>query len=461
VKGADITIVGLGPADESLWTAAARAALESAPRLWLRTARHSAAAAALRLRPDAATFDGFYESCADLPAVYTAIASTLVAAAAEGPVCYGVPGSTAVGERSVVLLREAASRHGLRLAEVSGVSFVEPCLVAVGWDALDGVQIADAHEVARRHHAPLDPDRRALVAQLHDRLVAGDVKLVLLGQYPPDHQVAVISGGGDDGLNLEWVALAGLDHADRFGDETSLAIPPLRCARAAAGLPVGGSLQTLLEMMAHLRSPEGCPWDREQTHRSLAPYLLEEAHEALAAIDDGGGAALRDELGDVLLQVVFHAQVASEAAEFNIHDVICGLTGKIVARHPHVFAGETLASAGDVASRWDELKRRERETAGADHDPLGGIPSSLPALALARQVQERAERLGVPAASPQQAAANDEEDRLAGQLWELVARSRREGVDAEGALRRYTARELSRLRAAGAGPASAAHPNGG
>jgi tetrapyrrole methylase family protein/MazG family protein len=452
---ADITVVGLGPGPGRLWTAAAREAVAGAREVWVRTFKHPAAVALLAVRPDARSFDEVYDSAADLPAVYDLIAAQLLAAAGSGPVCYAVPGSSSVGEATVTLLRSRAPSKGLTLAEVPAISFIEPTLRAVGWDAFDGLQVADAMEVAARHHPPFDPDRPALVAQAYSRMVAGDLKLVLLAQYPPEHGLVIVTAAGTEREATLPVALADLDRGDHFDDETTVAIPPLRCANGQdRRVPVGGSLQTLAEMMARLRGPGGCPWDIEQTHDSLVPFLLEEAHEVIAAIEAGEPGELRDELGDLLLQIAFHAQIASEGDAFSIHDVVCAVTDKIVSRHPHVFGDESASSAAEVEGRWEELKRRERAGRGRRHDPFEGIPATLPALAAARQVQERTERLGIAASTTAPAAESaadlsvpPAERDIADALWEIVTRAREANVDPEGALRRLIRAKVAGLRA--------------
>jgi tetrapyrrole methylase family protein/MazG family protein len=158
----------------------------------------------------------------------------------------------------------------------------------------------------------------------------------------------------------------------------------------------------LVAIMARLRGPDGCPWDREQTHRTLRPYLLEETYEALEAIDAGSPQQLRQELGDLLLQVVFHAQMAAESGTFTIDDVVAGLADKLVRRHPHVFGDVTVGGSGDVLTNWETIKAQERteglhgsrpEPAGPD-GALDGLPRALPALVLAQRLQERAARTG-------------------------------------------------------------------
>ncbi len=158
------------------------------------------------------------------------------------------------------------------------------------------------------------------------------------------------------------------------------------------------SFPRLVAIMAKLRAPDGCPWDRKQTHASLKPYLLEEAYEVLDTIDKEDRAKLREELGDVLLQVLFHAQIASEAGTFTIEDVVTTLSDKLVRRHPHVFTespgGQTELTPDQVYGNWEQIKKREREAAGAPASVLDGVPATLPALLRAYQLQARAARVG-------------------------------------------------------------------
>lgn len=153
--------------------------------------------------------------------------------------------------------------------------------------------------------------------------------------------------------------------------------------------------QELVEVMARLRSPDGCPWDREQDHTSLKPYLLEESYEVLDAIDAGDDAELCAELGDVLLQVVFHAQVANETERFSIDDVCQAIVDKLVRRHPHVFGDTEVDGSGQVLKNWEQIKLEERGTAdGPPPSALDGVPRPLPALLRAQRVQEKASRVG-------------------------------------------------------------------
>ncbi|MFQ5459422.1 MAG: MazG family protein, partial [Anaerolineae bacterium] len=370
----------------------------------------------------------------------------ILEAAGHGPVAYAVPGSGAVGEASVLLLRERARGAGLPWEEIPGVSFLEPTLAALGWDALGGLQIGDATEVAALYHPPLDPDRPALVAQVYSRRVAADLKLTLLNQYPPVHGVSLVFGAGIDGGRLAAMELADLDRRDDFDDTTTLAVPAIG-GKGPPDLrrrPIGASVYTMAQMMARLRASDGCPWDLEQSHESLGPYLLEETYEVLAAVDSGDTEALREELGDLLLQVLFHAQIAVEGGEFSLADVVRGITRKIVGRHPHVFGTAAAATAADVRRRWDEWKREERGQQGTD-DPLAGVPRELPALARAQAVQERLARAGAPPPAPGEVAGGG---GLGPLLWKIVGEAVAQDTDAESALRVEIERRLRAHRGA-------------
>jgi nucleoside triphosphate diphosphatase len=180
------------------------------------------------------------------------------------------------------------------------------------------------------------------------------------------------------------------------------------------------SLSRLVDVMARLRAPGGCPWDREQTFESLRPYLVEEAYEVLDAIDRGDLAGLRDELGDVLLQVLFHSEIAAEGGHFRLADVATAIADKLVRRHPHVFADVTVRDADEVVQNWRRIKAEERRAAGVEPDSglLGGVPAGLPALARAQQVGEKLAHAGLDWPDLTAVLAKLDEER--GELAEAV-----------------------------------------
>ena len=475
---ASITVVGLGPGDPRLLTREAWDVLTGADEVYLRTVRHptvSGLPASLRIH----SFDAIYEQKADFAQVYETIAAQVVTLGRRPQgVIYAVPGHPRVGEATVNRILELAEAEGLRVRSVAGLSFVEPALDALGIDALDGLQVADAIDIAARHHPPLDPDRAVLLAQLHSRSLASDVKLTLMNQYPPEHTVKLVHAAGTADARVVTLPLAEMDRRDDpsaapslrsglrlragFDHLTALYVPPL---------PRKGGFSSFQDTIAHLRAPDGCPWDREQTHQSLRPYLLEEAHEVLEAIDADDMQALREELGDLLLQVVLQTQVATDAEAFRMADVVAGINEKIIRRHPHVFGGvypegsQRVAVAGvdDVKRNWEAIKAAERE--GSDKPSresiLDGVASGLPALAQAEIYGARAARVGfdwpdvsgvldkVAEELREIAGARDSEMREAefgDLLFSLVNAARWLEIDPESALRAANARWSARFR---------------
>jgi tetrapyrrole methylase family protein/MazG family protein len=221
--------------------------------------------------------------------------------------------------------------------------------------------------------------------------------------------------------------------------------------------------EQLVEVMRRLRGEGGCPWDRQQTRESLTPFLLEETHEVLEAIEEGEPSRLKEELGDLLLQVVFHAQLAAEAGEFGMSEIIGTTVEKLIRRHPHVFGGEEVGTAGEVLARWEKIKRAEAGTSGRP-SALDGVPRTLPALLRAHQVQAKAARVGVDwrELAPVKAKVLEEwgelmtavetqsrarqEAELGDLLFAAVNLSRWLRIDPEEALQRATRRFLDRFR---------------
>jgi tetrapyrrole methylase family protein/MazG family protein len=459
-----ITIVGLGPGGPDLWTEAARKTLTSAQEIWLRTARHPGVET---LRDggaiDTHSFDSWYEEAPDFASLYARIADQIVKLGArEGGVVYAVPGNPTVGEATVALIRSQAAEAGLPVFIVPGLSFIEPTLAALDVDALDGLQIADAARLATMHHPPLDPDRPALIAQLYNRRQAAQVKLTLMNAYADDHPVTLVRAAGTDKQQVITCPLFELDRQPTIDYLTTLYLPP---GSQSSGLP------TFQETVAHLRAPDGCPWDREQTHQSLRPYLLEECHEVLAALDAEDSSALLEELGDLLLQIVLHAQIAAETGEFQMADIIGNVDAKIRRRHPHVFGDVVVSGVEDVLTNWEAIKRGERATPGgkddvkeekpADGSALDGVPSAMPALARAQIISQKAVRMGFEwpnldgvleklaeeAREVSDAETPEEREAEIGDLlFVTVNLARWLGVDAESALRATNERFTRRFR---------------
>ncbi len=466
-----VTVVGLGPAGTDLLGPAA-AALAQGDRVYLRTARHPAAGALV----GAHAFDDLYEAAATFDDVYEGIAEALVAAAvaaAPEPVVYAVPGSPLIAERSVELLR-ADGR--VEITIVPALSFLDLAWAVLGVDPLaEGVRLVDAADfssVAAGARGPF------LVAQCWSPHLLSEVKLGLPDEAADDAPRPILLHhlGLDDEVvqSVDWWDV---DRSVTPDHLTSLYVPAWPVpAGSAAGKEVG----RLVALMDTLR--EQCPWDRSQTHASLMPHLVEECYEvldALAALPDGdGGVApsragthLEEELGDLLFQIVFHARLAHESAQFDLADVARSVHEKLVHRHPHVFGDVDAESADQVASNWEEIKKSEKgRTSVTD-----GIPAMLPALMLATKLARKARTLGVDPHEAgvaesvaalmtlaQRAEASDphpddpfsaDDGAGAGQavgelLFTVATLAQRVGVDAEQALRARALGLRAEIRAA-------------
>jgi tetrapyrrole methylase family protein / MazG family protein len=381
-----ITLLGLGPGDPFLITRQAWQLLETIPEIYLRTRQHPGVdtfPASLHIH----SFDDLYENGDTFETVYAQIVERVLALGRrEEGVIYGVPGHPFVAEATAPEIARQAQATGIPVRVVHGISFLEPTFTALGLDPFPRATFADAMDLASSHIPPFPPDVPAIITQIHSRSMASEVKLTLMEVYPDEHPVKLVHAAGTSQERVESLALYEIDRHSQIGLLTSLYVPPLGPATSFEGFQ---------EVIAHLRAPDGCPWDREQTHQTLRPYLLEEAYEALAALDTGDLQAMREEFGDLLLQIVLHAQIASEAGEFNMADILQGINTKLVYRHPHVFGDLKLKDVSGVLQNWERLKAAERQAKGqSEKGLLDGIPLALPALIQAQEYQKRAARVG-------------------------------------------------------------------
>jgi tetrapyrrole methylase family protein/MazG family protein len=392
-----ITILGLGPGALEHLTLEALAVLRSATEVYLRTKQHPTVAA-LPAHLTVRSFDAVYESGDTFASVYQTIADEVVVLGQrpEG-VLYAVPGHPLVAEATVLAILAQAKAIGLPVRVVAGLSFLEPVFTALGVDPLaQGLQLMDATGLApSQPFAPasaIQVTRPLLLAQVYGERVAALAKLTLLEFYPPEHPVTLVWAAGVAGG--ERVRLLPLYELDRQRDLDPLCcayLPPLRQSEDTA------SLDAFQRVVARLRAPDGCPWDREQTHGSLKRNLLEESYEVMEALDAEDPDKLCEELGDLLLQIVLHAQIAVESEEFALADVIRSITEKIVRRHPHVFGQDKVADTQDLLRNWERIKQEERDqnhSEEGDRSLLAGVPPNLPALASSQAIQERAARVG-------------------------------------------------------------------
>ena len=440
-----ITVVGLGPGGVEHITAETLTAIERIPNQFLRTTIHPSA----HLVPDATSFDELYERADRFEDVYAEIAEQLVVAATEhGEVLYAVPGSPLVLERSVRTLQDDGR---VDVTIVPAMSFLDVVWARLGIDPVEaGVRLVDGHEFATAAAGQTGP---LLIAHTHANWVLSDIKLSLddpSGDLDDCPVVLLQALGTPDELIVEttWAAM---DHTIEADHLTSLFVPILAVGPGAGYVRFHQLARTLRE---------NCPWDEEQTHQTLVPYLIEETYEVVDAIqaldphDPGSDEHLIEELGDLLYQIEFHATIAEQQGRFTIADVTAGIHDKLVRRHPHVFgdaAGNIVEVDGtsQVLSNWEAIKRAEKNRTSA----FDGVPGSLPSLSYAHQLQKKASRLGfdwpdVDGALPKiaeeaaelvEAAASGDHtgvaDELGDLLFAVVNVSRHLGVDPESALR--------------------------
>jgi len=353
-----------------------------------------------------------------------------------------VPGHPFVAETTCPKIARLARDEGLATRVVEGLSFLEPTFSALGLDPYPRLTLFDAMELSTAHVPAFPPDMPILIAQIYSRLVASEVKMTLNEVYPDEHPVQLLHAVGTKDELVEELKLYEIDRSEHIGLLTSLYVP---------SLGEGTSFEAFQEIIAHLRAPDGCPWDHEQTHQSLRTHLMEEAYEALEAIDRGDMDGMQEEFGDLLLQIVLHAQIANEEGKFSINSLIKNIYDKIVRRHPHVFGDLALDGVKGVLQNWEKLKEAERKDNGKkEKGLLDGVPRALPALTQAQEYQDRAARVGFDwpvvdgvldkvAEEIQEIKSATNEAELAEEIGDLffalVNLARWKKIDAESALR--------------------------
>lgn len=385
-----IVVVGLGPGDPALRTVETEKAIAQADRIILRTRIHPGLQD-LSADPRVSSCDDLYEALPTFEQVYAAIVERLLnVAETEGSVVYAVPGHPRFGEHSVSLLLAAAAEQTIAVEVRAAVSVLDVVAIAADLDPLLGLQLIDGLHLRSAADAEpfsggtvaIDPAVPCFISQVHDRQVASAVKLRLARSYPEDHPVWMVTSAGV--AATQGVTVCPLFELDRQPVDhlTSVIVPPL------APLDAARSAATLQRIVAHLRAPAGCPWDRAQTHRSIRQAVIEEAYETADAIDHDEPEELAEELGDLLLQVALHSQMAEEAGTFTLEDVYAQVNRKLIRRHPHVFGDVTVETASAVVQTWDAVKAAERNAAGklpkGSAHPLDELPRSMPAMEKAR-----------------------------------------------------------------------------
>lgn len=452
----DIVLLGLGPGTADLLTRQAWQVLEHSPEIYLRT-RHHPLVSELPSGVQIHSFDELYEQNDSFEAVYAQMVERVLELGRRPQgVVYAVPGHPFVAEATGPEIARRARAEGIPLRVVEGISFLEPLFSALSLDPFPHTALVDALELAAAHTPTFPTHAPAVIAQIHSRAVASEVKLTLNSLYPDQHPVRLVHAVGTPQQIVEDLALYEIDRSYHIGLLTALYLPPLAYETA---------FEPFLEVVAHLRAPEGgCPWDLQQTHQSLRSGLLEETYELLAALDTEDTAGMQEELGDLLLNILLQAQIASDEGEFTMADVLQGVHTKIVGRHPHVFGEAAVAGVQGVLQNWERLKEKERAAKGKEQASLlDGVNVALPALVQAEQYQKRAARVGFDWPDVQGVLAKLEEElsevhearqggdnaqiafEIGDALFVLVNLARWYKIDPESALRECNARFRQRF----------------
>lgn len=373
-------VLGLGPAGLESMTLGDYQLLKKADQIFFRTIHHPCAQDLLKEGIRAESFDQLYDQGQSFDQVYEGIVSALEQALEMYPeVVYAVPGHPAVAERSVQLIVDKLSAKFVVKIRPA-LSFLDPLFGAIPFDPIEGFLLRNYDNL---RESGITGKEWLVIPQVYSSLIASEVKLDLMNVYPDEASIYIVQALGTTEQNVCKCLLYELDHHG-FDHLTTVVVPPHS---------EGISMTKLLEVMAKLRSPEGCPWDQEQTHESLKPYLVEESYEVLEAIEAKDMYNLAEELGDLLLQVVFHVQVAQESGEFEFHDVLRGIIHKLIRRHPHVFGDVQVTSSSEVVKNWDQIKKEEK---GHEEQKKGffDFPRGLPALMLATKTQKKVAKVG-------------------------------------------------------------------
>lgn len=364
-----IHIIGLGAGDLDQLPLGVYRKLKSAKQLFVRTEDHPVLVELAKEGLSFSSFDAIYEKHETFSPVYAEIADTLMQLALEESIMYAVPGHPLVAEQTVQHLIEAEKAGKCQLAIEGGHSFLDALFGALRIDPIEGFQLLDGTEMKSDD---VNMTQHILIAQVYDSFSASEVKLTLMEKYPEDYPVTIVTAAGSAEESLRTVPLHELDRSAEVNNLTTVYVPP--ALQQSERLK---EWQTFRSIVAQLRSPEGCPWDREQTHESLRPYLLEEAHELLQAIEEQDDGAIAEELGDVLLQVFLHAQIGQDNGYFQLEDVLEAVSAKMIRRHPHVFGDVQVENADEVVSNWQDIKAQEKPASASLLDGQERFSSSL------------------------------------------------------------------------------------
>ncbi|GEN89321.1 nucleoside triphosphate pyrophosphohydrolase [Oceanobacillus sojae] len=378
-----IEVIGLGAGDlEQLPLGVYRKLIKTQQTIYARTLDHPVIEALEAEGVSFTSFDQLYKEEEQFGMVYERITEKLIEAAktSENNVIYAVPGHPMLAEKTVQLL---LSQQEIKVSIAGGQSYLDDLFTAMKIDPIEGFQFVDGTDFKRNQ---LNLRNHLFVCQVYDTFIASEVKLTLLEELPSDYEIYIVEAAGSNTEKIEKVPLEELDHRMEISNLTTLYIPP-----APEGY-LHHTFAFLREVMAILRGPDGCPWDKKQTHESLRHHTIEEVYELIEAIDEEDDDHIVEELGDLLMHILLHSQIGEDNGYFTIDDVIQSISDKMIYRHPHVFSSTVADTEEAVLQNWEELKKQEK---GKERESiLDGIPANLPSLAKAYKLTSKAGKVG-------------------------------------------------------------------
>ena len=439
----NLTVVSLGPGSRDCLTLGALDAMYAAKTLVLRTGRSDAAKYLTEQGIAYATMDDLYDASEDFDELNAKITAHIAALLEKDDVVYAV--ADASTDETVLALKES-----LPLTVLPGVSASSALLAAAPQKGQIKCCSAYALEATDAQHT-------LIVTELDSRELAGQVKLELLRWYAPSQPVLFFPPSESACRAYTSLTLEEIDRKKKYDHTCALLLPPVSIESKTRF-----DLYDLVRVMAILRGENGCPWDKEQTHQSLRPYLIEEAYETADAIDQEDWAHVADELGDVLLQVIFQANIAENCGTFELSDITSDICQKMISRHRHIFGSDHCETSAEVLDNWEKIKREERGLQTAS-DALINVSPGLPPLMRAEKVQKKAANVGFDWDSAKEAlpkvheeadelleellAGRDPTEEMGDLLFSCVNVARLSGVEAETALMKANEKFISRFQA--------------
>ena len=343
-----ISVVGLGPGDLEQLPMGVYRLLKSGEPIYLRTKMHPVVSELEREGFKFHSFDAVYENNDQFEGVYDTISTELIELADKQDIIYAVPGHPMVAEKSVQLLLD--NKKGIQIDIKGGKSFLDDLFQAVKIDPIEGFQLVDALDLKQDE---LEVGQHIIVMQVFNQYIASDVKLTLTEKYPDDHVVALVHAAGSKTEKVDWLPLVEIDRMEGVHNLTSMYIPPLAQDDRTK------SFQTLQYYIDLITGETGDVWIKEQTHESLLPYLKEETEEFIEAVKKEDDINMVEELGDILMQVLYHTNLGERSGYFSLEEVLETLNKKLRRRHPHVFDGVEAKSIEEVEILWQEIKAKE------------------------------------------------------------------------------------------------------